>query len=441
MGSAAAGAAPGVLSDRGRVGDLQSSPVWVATSRQGGQGQAHPGPDALAVEVGPVPDPGVDLEQDGVLPPAGRDLAVLVGVVGVSAVVEAGYNVGQACLSLLHLPLPLAVMFPLILESAAGSCALQDLRDRRRGVRSRALAAGTYLGLGISGAVNGAVGWAAHGAAGLLEVLPPLILGALIHLHGARSERAWRSRAKTRKSWQADQLRQARVDSVGEVLPLLTGDDEDGRATVALLRRRLESGTLTPGEALVAAGWHQRHTREGMTASRVRRLETIAATVWPQGVPASSGPGGASRAGAAAASRPASVRAASPTSAASVVAASAVPAASARGASAPVVSGPDRGGQPVGSPGGDGSVRAATDQEILAAIAQVWSQNPGAGERPVGEHLRSLGLTAAASRLRPLLRRAREETSFEQTAPDPVPGSVVVDVRDRQRVGAGGDGA
>lgn len=368
-------------------------------------------------------DESVDLEEDGVLPPAGRDLAVLVGVVGVAAVAEAGWNVGRACLDLLHLPKPLAVMFPLVLEAAAASCALQDLRDRRRGVRSWVLAAGTYIGLAISAVVNGAVGWASHGAAGLLEVLPPLVLGALIHLHGARSERAWRSRAKTRPGWRRAQLEQARIESVSEVLPLLTGDDEDGRATVALLRRRLDSGTLTPAEALVAAGWYQRLTREGMTASRIRRLETVAATVWPQGVPpAPPGSAGASRGGPGAASRAASARAGSSGAAASG------PGASGRGASeasasSPRASGAGRAGPDLRAEAPAPEVRTATDEEILAAIAQVWSQIPGAGERPVGQHLRSQGLRAAASKIRPLLQRARAESilPIDVSAPEPEP--------------------
>jgi hypothetical protein len=222
---------------------------------------------------------------DGMLPPARADLALLVAVVGICAAAEAAWNVGQATLHLLHLPLPLAIAFPAVLEAAAFSCALQDLRDRRRGVRSTAMAAGTYLGLLTSAAVNGAVGWATSGAPGLLEVLPPLVLAALIHLHGDRATRAWHSRARTRASWRAEQLDAARIESVSEVLPLLAGTDSDGTATVALLRRRLHSLTLTPTEALVAAGWHQRQDRD-LTDPQLRRLEIVAATVWGSQPPA-----------------------------------------------------------------------------------------------------------------------------------------------------------
>lgn len=217
---------------------------------------------------------------DGVLPVAGRDLTLLVSVVGCAAAVEAAWNVGSATLNLLHLPLPLAVGFPLVLEAAAVSCAVQDLRDRRQGIRSRALAVGTYLGLAVSAVVNGLVGYAGHGAAGLLEVLPPVVLAGLIHVHGHRAVRAWQSRAVLRPVWRAEQLRRAQVDSAAEVLPLLAGDDVHGRATVALLRRRLESGTLTPAQALLAAGWHDRN-RRALPDTVVRRLETVAATVWP----------------------------------------------------------------------------------------------------------------------------------------------------------------
>jgi hypothetical protein len=400
-----------VSPERARVGDLEMPEVWgvPASSPSRPARRAGVGLDVeVAVLPGGEPDLGSGLEEDGVLPPAGRDLAVLVGVVGTAAVAEAAWNVGRACLDLLHLPEPLAVMFPLVLESAAASCALQDLRDRRRGVKNRVMAAGTYLGLAVSAGVNGAVGYAAHGTAGLLEVLPPVVLGALIHIHGSRSERAWRSRAKTRRGWRRAQLEAARIESVSEVLPLLTGDDEDGRATVALLRRRLDSGTLTPAEALIASGWYQRYTRD-MTASRIRRLETVAATVWPQGVPP--GPGGASRGGSAVASRAASHRGASTTGASGPGASTA--GASGPGASSTGASGVGPVGEPVPSGGGPvpAEVRTATDEEILAAVSQVWSVNPRAGERPIGRHLRGQGLQAAAARIRPLLERARAEVA------------------------------
>jgi hypothetical protein len=178
--------------ERARVGDLEMPEVWgvPASSPSRPARRAGAGLDAEVVAL-PGEEQGLELEEDGVLPPAGRDLAVLVGVVETAAIAEAGWNVGNACLDLLHLPGPLALMFPLVLESAAASCALQDLRDRRRGVKNRVMAAGTYLGLAVSAAVNGAVGYAAHGGAGLLEILPPVVLGALIHIHGSRSERAW----------------------------------------------------------------------------------------------------------------------------------------------------------------------------------------------------------------------------------------------------------
>jgi hypothetical protein len=223
---------------------------------------------------------------DGVLAKAGRSMATAIGVVAIAAMAEAGWNLGRFVLEILHLPFPLAVMFPLILEAVAGTFAVQDLRDRRAGHDSHGLRAATYLTLVVSSAINGVVGASSYGRAGLLEVLPPLVLAAVIHLHGDRATRAHLSRAVLSGPWRAAQLRAAQVSSVIEVLPLLAGDDVDGLATVDLLRRRLESRTLEPGDALLAAGWHDREVRTE-SLSRLRRLETVAATVWgADGAPA-----------------------------------------------------------------------------------------------------------------------------------------------------------
>jgi hypothetical protein len=239
---------------------------------------------------------------DGVLARARPYVTATVAVIAAAAMAEAGYNLARFVDDILGLPTLLAIAFPVIAEATAVSFAVQDLRDRRHGHASRAMRAATYLTLAMSSAVNGVVGFAMHGVGGLLEILPPLVLGAVIHLHGDRASRAWHSRAVLRPSWQATQQRAAQVDSVVEVLPLLAGDDADGQATVALLRRRLHAQTLEPGEALIAAGWHDRDTR-GMTPSRLRRLETVAATVWGSAGPpapvrrsvAGSSPGGSSR--------------------------------------------------------------------------------------------------------------------------------------------------
>lgn len=206
-------------------------------------------------------------------------MATTIGLVAAAAVIEAGYNLAKFVSDILHLPGPLAVMFPLILEAVAATFALQDLRDRRQGHDSTAMRVATYLTLVGSSVINGIVGVSSYEAAGLLEVLPPLVLAAVIHLHGDRATRAHHSRAVLSEAWRTEQLRAAQVASVAAVLPLLAGDDEDGRATVTLLRGRLESRTLEPGEALIAAGWHDRHVRTA-SASRLRRLETVAATVW-----------------------------------------------------------------------------------------------------------------------------------------------------------------
>jgi hypothetical protein len=227
---------------------------------------------------------------DGVLSRARLDVTATVALIATAAMAEAGYNLARFVHDILGLPALLAIAFPVIAEATAVSFAVQDLRDRRQGHESKAMRAATYLTLAMSSAVNGVVGYAMHGLGGLLEILPPLVLGAVIHLHGDRASRAWHSRAVLRPSWQAAQQRSAQVDSVVEVLPLLAGDDADGQATVALLRRRLQAQTLEPGEALIAAGWYDRDTR-GMPPSRLRRLETVAATVWgPAGPPAAPSP-------------------------------------------------------------------------------------------------------------------------------------------------------
>jgi len=220
-----------------------------------------------------------EVAPDGVLAKAGRPMATAIGVIAVAAMAEAGWNLGRFVLDILRLPFPLAVMFPVLLEAVAGTFAVQDLRDRRHGHVSTRMRAATYLTLLVSSGVNAVVGVTSYGRAGLLEVLPPLVLAAVIHLHGDRATRAYLSRAVHSQEWRDVQLRAAQVSSTIEVLPLLCGDDDDGRATVDLLRRRLESRTLEPGEALIAAGWHDRTARTE-SVSRLRRLEAVAATVW-----------------------------------------------------------------------------------------------------------------------------------------------------------------
>jgi hypothetical protein len=223
---------------------------------------------------------------DGVLRRARWDVTTTVAVIATAAMAEAGYNLAHFVYDILKLPAPLAIAFPVIAEATAVSFAIQDLRDRRHGHASTAMRAATYLTLAMSSAVNGVVGYAIHGLGGLLEILPPMVLAAVIHLHGDRASHAWHSRAVLRPSWRAAQLRAAQVESVMDILPLLAGNDHDGKATVTLLRRRLEAGTLEPGDALIAAGWHERESLFwldlGDTAhrSRMRRLETVAATVW-----------------------------------------------------------------------------------------------------------------------------------------------------------------
>ena len=245
----------------------------------GSAGQALTGRIEAAPPAAPAARAGKEVLPEGVLARVGPVMATVIGAVAAAAMAEAGFNLANFVLVILHLPLLLAVMFPLIMEAAAASFAIQDLRDRRQGHANPGMRVATYLTLVASAVINGVVGRALHGSAGLLEILAPLVLAALIHLHGDRANRAYHSRAVLRPEWRAQQLRAAQVESVMDVLPLLAGDDPDGRATVDLLRRRLTSQTLEPGEALIAAGWHQRGERD-MAASRLRRLETVAATVW-----------------------------------------------------------------------------------------------------------------------------------------------------------------
>ncbi|HET9656583.1 MAG TPA: DUF2637 domain-containing protein [Kineosporiaceae bacterium] len=223
---------------------------------------------------------------EGVLRKIGPAMAGTITAVAVAAMAEAGFNLANFVSKTLHLPSILAVLFPLIFESTAASFAIQDMRDRRQGHPNAGMRAATYGTLITSAVVNGVVGREAYGSAGLLEVVPPLVLALVIHLHGDRANRAYHSRAVLRPEWRQQQLRKAQVESVSDVLPLLTGDSEHGQATVDLLRRRLDSVTLEPGEALIAAGWHERETRD-LDADALRRLETVAATVWgPEGAPA-----------------------------------------------------------------------------------------------------------------------------------------------------------
>jgi len=241
----------------------------------------NPGPDGPAKSL-----------PEGVLARITPGMALAIGSVAGVAMLEAGFNLGRFVFTILALPLPLAVGFPVIFEAAAASFAVQDMRDRRAGHASRAMRVATYLTLVASSLVNGVVGWVAHGGAGLIEILPPLVLAAVIHLHGDRATRAHKSQAVLRPAWQEAQLKAARRASVLDVLPLLAGDDVHGKATVTLLTDRLKSETLSPGDALIAAGWHDRQTRIAEAsplqgASMLRRLETIAATVWgDQGPPA-----------------------------------------------------------------------------------------------------------------------------------------------------------
>jgi hypothetical protein len=216
---------------------------------------------------------------DGVLGRISNGMAAAIGAVALVGMAEAAFNLGRFVFAILHLPLPLAIGFPAIFEIAAATFAIQDARDRRQGADSLGLRVATYLTLVASSAINGIVGFASHGLAGLIEIVPPLMLAGVIHLHGDRATRAYQSRAVLRPAWREAQLKAARRDSVIAILPLLLGDDEHAKATVASLSHLLTSGNLEPSEALLAAGWFDRFDRD-MSPSMLLRLETVAATVW-----------------------------------------------------------------------------------------------------------------------------------------------------------------
>lgn len=241
-------------------------------------------PSAPAARAGQHPrvnqDPMAKEElPDGVLGRISNGMAAAIGVVALVGMAEAAFNLGRFVLEILQLPLPLAIGFPAIFEIAAATFAIQDARDRRQGHANTAMRVATYLTLVASSAVNGIVGFASHGLAGLIEIVPPLMLAGVIHLHGDRATRAHHSRAVLRPAWKEAQLKAARRESVIDVLPLLLGDDEHARATVGSLTQLLKSDNLTPSDALLAAGWFDRFDRD-MSPSMLRRLETVAATVW-----------------------------------------------------------------------------------------------------------------------------------------------------------------
>jgi hypothetical protein len=333
----------------------------------------------------PLDEPDVTTLPEGVLDKAGPAMSVAIGVIAIAAMGEAGWNLGTFVHDILHLPMVLAALFPVIAEVTASSFAVQDLRDRRQGVRSTGLRTATYLTLGISAVVNGIVGAAMYGPGGVLEVFAPVALGVVIHLHGDRATRAHQSRARQSPAWRQEQLRTARLESVVEVLPLLVGDDEDGRATLVTLRRRLLSHTLSPEDALVAAGWHQRAAR-GMGPSQLRRLETVAATVWGPAKPPSPAPAlrrvttSPVRRSTSPSRRPPNTASTAP--------------------SLDVVTGRSTSATGLGA-----KTRRISDEDLADVVAQVRAQHPDAGEGSVRRVLKQLGRSASSHRIRAALAR------------------------------------
>jgi hypothetical protein len=407
-------------------------------SMQSGIEEAAPPPPANRAKAAPAPAKTAAAPAElpeGVMARVSNGMAAAIGTVAAVAMAEAAFNLGRFVYKILELPIPLAVGFPAIFEAAAASFAVQDMRDRRAGHANLGMRVATYLTLTASSLVNGIVGWVAHGGAGLIEVLPPLVLAGVIHLHGDRATRAHHSQAVLRPAWKLSQLQAARRESVLDVLPLLAGDDEDGRATVALLRRRLESHTLEPGDALLAAGWHNRGTR-GLSESQMRRLEIVAATVWGTAIPASPAASPAAPAtdtatvaATAAATRartparnpattPAPNAASTPVSTPAPSAAptpapdaapnaARTPAPNAASAPAPIAapatdgSGPDAAS--TASPATDEGPLSVDDATLAAIVAQVRAGKARAGEGSVRQVLRERNLSAGSRKIRAAL--------------------------------------
>lgn len=392
-----------MIQDQEEIAEMES--LWAASTQ--------PAPTAATGQKVTVGAPGREMSAltgveakkavelpEGVLAKFGKPTAAIIAGVTMGAIGQAGYNLAQALQNSAGFPLVFAVGFPLMLEGAALTFAWQDIKDRRQaGVVNKEYRAATYATLVISSLINAYVGWVAFGALGLIEAVPPLIIGAMIHMHGNRLVAAYKSRNKMRPEWRARHLEAAKAESVRDVLPLLAGNDADGKASVELLKKRMDSETLTPGDALLAAGYDRRRDLK-LTDSQLRRLEIVAATVWGTSPPTPPD------------------RAASPRR---VLAATSPPGSA--GPRRDLAATPPR--LAVTSPSGPAgqprqpSPDSAEDPAVV--IAEVLATNPRAGEGTVSAELDARGIEVPRAIVRDHLRAAKSATPPAEKSPAPSP--------------------
>jgi hypothetical protein len=334
---------------------------------------------------------------DGVLPPAGPLMGALMGLVGTAAAGEAAYNVYTGAHELLQLPLYMSLMAPLLFEAAASSFALQDLRDRRRGVHSRTMATWATGLIGLSAVVGALVGVFLYGPFGVFAGLASVVFGGMVHVHGARAIKAYQTRARESATWKAAEQARAEADSARDVLELLLPGDRDGKATVDLLKRRMDAGTLSPGDALIAAGWHRRGER-GLTESQTIRIETVAATVWgADNVPAPPVAPSARR-------RTTTPPNTGPRRTATTAAG---------GATSP---GTGAGGATSQDPADPVRRQRVSDEQLAGFVRDHIAANPDDGERPILRALSKAGFSGSVDRVRKALKTVKGTTGTTGTA-------------------------
>ena len=349
---------------------------------------------------------------DGVLPTAGPLMGALQGAVGAAAAGEAAFNIFKGAHELMHLPLYMALLAPMLFEAAASSYAIQDLRDRRRGVKSTLMAGAAWTGISVSAVVGGVVGFFLYGPFGVLAAAASVVFGTMLHVHGDRAVRAHESRMKQSEPWKQAQQRAAETTSARDVLTLLLPRDADGKATADLLHKRMDAGTLTPGDALIAAGWHRR-TDRGLSESQMIRLETVAATVWGKdGLPSPPAPPASPGRGASRRSSPHATGAGSTQAGASAAWAT--------------QAGASRGASPTGAPTQppQGASQATQRRHLDDAALTEWVHrhlvtHPEDGERPIGRALNQAGFSGSAKRIREALTAIKDQ----QDTPQSIPGA------------------
>jgi hypothetical protein len=347
---------------------------------------------------------------DGVLPKASWLMNVLQGAVGFAAAGEAAFNIFMGAHKLLQLPLYMAVLAPLLFEALASSFAIQDLQDRRRGVASRTMSGAAWAGITVSAVVGGLVGFFLYGPFGVLAAAASIGFGAMLHVHGDRAIRAHKSRMKQSDAWKQAQQRAAETHSARDVLKLLLPRDADGQATADLLHKRMDAGTLTPGDALIAAGWHRR-TERALSESQMIRLETVAATVWgAEGFPAPPASPG----------RGASRRTSRHSTGAGSTQAGASAAAATQAGASPT-GGTTRSTHRASQGTSEGTQRRPLDDAALTEWVRLHLvTKPDDGERPITRALNRAGYSGSAKRIREALRAIKDQQDTPQSTPSPV---------------------